>query len=167
MGWSRNDKLQLTSIIISIVGFAFVFYQLYLATQQFHQAQMNQRAEHLTQLYFQSFNSGEIKDIFQKIEYLKFEFNPALHDSFDQKAVIQLLSFLELLAQLEKMEMLQIEEISEIFGYYAIRVYENEEVKKYLDYLRNTWKKDGIGFYGFERLTKSIIQYQGKRASQS
>ena len=69
MSWNRNEKMQLWGIVISLVGFIFVVYQIYLAIQEIEQAQVNQRAEHLSQLYFHALNSNEIKDVFQKIEY--------------------------------------------------------------------------------------------------
>ncbi len=116
MKWSRADKLTLASTVIAALGFLLVVLQIRMATTEL-------RGQFLSQLHGRAFASQAIADVYRKIEYGLLEYNDDFHNSEDQKALVELLSFLELLGQLENLNLLKFSDVSEIFCYYIIRVH--------------------------------------------
>ncbi len=155
MKWSRADKLTLASTVIAALGFLLVVLQIRMATTEL-------RGQFLSQLHGRAFASQAIADVYRKIEYGLLEYNDDFHNSEDQKALVELLSFLELLGQLENLNLLKFSDVSEIFGYYIIRVHKNAEVAKYRKFL-DEWQKEtgmasaAISFPNFDRLAKRIL----------
>lgn len=173
MKWARHDKFALANIVIATFGFLLVFSQLRLATSEFNQSQLHQRAQFLSRLHDRAFGSTAIKDVFRKIEYQQIKYDENFHNSEDQKALIELLSFLEFLGQLERLNLIHMSDISEIFGYYIIRVHENPEVQKYRQFLdtfvgTSDRPSGGVTFRNFDRIATTIrstkSQSTGRRA---
>ncbi|MFX1538271.1 MAG: hypothetical protein ACFFDI_29100 [Promethearchaeota archaeon] len=161
MKWSRSEKISVINIVIAILGFLLVFVQLKSATLQFEKSQLNQRAQFLSQLHERAFADREMTDVFRKIEYGGLIFNANFHNSLDQKALIKLLSFFEFVGQLEDLKLIELSDVSKIFGYYIIRVHQNQAVKEYLKFL-GEWTRgqkivsENLTFPHFERLAKTI-----------
>lgn len=65
------------------------------------------------------------------------------------------------------MGLIQFEDVEEIFGYYIVRVYNNEAVKKYRQKLRDWVKQRGlprnITFPNFEALVIKLEQIEFNR----
>lgn len=172
MKWARNDKFGLANTVIATLGFLLVFAQLRLATSEFNKSQLHQRGQFLSELHQRAFGSTAMKDIFRKIEYRQLKYDENFHNSEDQKALIELLSLFEFLGQLERLNLIQISDISEIFGYYMIRVYENQEVRKYRQFLKtfvgtSDRPSGGVTFLNFDRIATTILSARSKSRMQS
>ena len=162
MNLSNSDKISLASAIIAALGFVLVIGQLRLATIQHEKVQLTAKARLLSELHERASSSEQMASIFQKIEYGKLKTNIDFHDSKDQRALIQLLSFFELLGQLEALGMLGKEDIAKVFGYYITRTYKNDQVTNYLTFLKNyssfsELPSGGVVFPNFERIAKRIL----------
>lgn len=162
MKWTRSDKFTVVNTIIATLGFLLVFGQLRLATSEFNKSQLYQRAQFLSQLYQRAFGSRSMADVFQKIEYGQLKYDEKFHGSEDQKALVQLLSFFEFLGQLEHLGLIEQSDISEIFGYYLVRVHQSEPVRKYREFLRtfvgsSKRPSGGVIFHNFDRLAAAIL----------
>lgn len=162
---SISDKISIVSTLISFFGFILVIWQINMAKNQIEKAELNQRAQFLAELQNRAFGSADYQEIFRKLEYGEVEFNSKFHRSNDQTQLISLLSFFEFIAQLEKMGLIKFEDVNEIFGYYIVRVYENDVVVKYRDFL-NGWVENGkypenVTFPNFESLAQRIKNVSG------
>ena len=162
-----SEKINLVGIIIAFLGFILVFCQVQLLSTQIKESEYSQRAQLLSSLHQRGFN--EFGTIFQKLEFGEIEVNDDnFTNSEDQQEIVQLLSFIELMAELEKLGLLQFNEIYETFGYYIVRVYENQEIEEYRDFLKDFSTNNGypedLTFPDFEMLSERIIKERNKRA---
>ena len=159
--WKRSDKIALAGVVLGLVGFVFVIWQIALASTAFRQAELHQRAQLLVQLHDRATGAPGNADIFRKIEYNKLEWSPEFHGSVDQENLVRLLSLLELIARLESLGLVEFSDINELFGYYVVRVYENEAVQKYLHFLRRRVDvgefPPNIAFPAFTGLAERIV----------
>ena len=129
--WSRSDKIAAAGILIAFLGFVLVIVQVRLAADQLEHAQLHQRAQLLADLHERGIGSPGNAEIFQKIEYGQLRLDAQFHDSNDQKKLVQLLGFLELVARLVKLELLEFSDVKELFGYYIVRIHDNRAVQEY------------------------------------
>jgi hypothetical protein len=77
-----------------------------------------------------------------------------------------LLGFFEFVAQLEKMELIRFEDIEEIFGYYILRIGQNQTITEYRQFLKsrvNAGKyPENISFPNFEALALKMAGSNNK-----
>ena len=159
--WSLSNKIGASSAAIALLGFVLVIWQVGMAARQMEQAQLHQRAQLLAELHQRGFGSPANAEIFQKIEYGRLDTASEFHHSDDQKKLVQLLSFLELVARLERLGLVAFSDIEELYGYYIARVYSNPAVEEYRAFLKGRVEHGGyppdIAFPGFEQLAERVI----------
>lgn len=168
MKWTRTDKIAAANTFIAVIGIVLVLFQLRSATIELERNQRYQKAQVLADLHQRAFSSEEMMRIFQKVEYGQFKFERGLsgqsfHQSPDQLNVIELLSFADFLGKLERLGLLTVEDIAGVFGYYIVRLYHNEEVMKYVNFLRTRTNvsgmpSGGVAFAEFERIAQQIAE---------
>lgn len=160
-GWTRSDKIGLAGLVLTVIGFVFVIWQISLASSSLRQAELHQRAQLLVQLHERATGVPGNAEIFRKIEYGALEAGPAFHGSADQENLVRLLSLLELIARLESLGLVDFSDIDELFGYYIVRIHKNEAVQRYLEFLRQRVESGDfpadIAFPAFTRLAERIV----------
>ncbi len=157
---SNSDKIATANTLIALFGFLLVIWQISITNGQIRQTEINQRAQFIAQLQDRAFGSADFQEIYRKLEYGQVHVDAGFHGSKEQTQMVSLLSLFEFISQLEKMGLIQFRDIKEIFGYYILRVYQNQAVVDYRAFLKN-WVKEGkypenVTFPNFEALAKRI-----------
>lgn len=168
---SPSDRISLAGTLIAFFGFLLVILQISITNDQIRKAEITQRAQFLAELQERAFNTPDFQEIFRKLEYHQVIVNDEFDRSKEQTQMVALLSFLEFISQLEKMELIKFEDIQEILGYYILRVYRNQAVIDYRNFLKG-WVEQGkfpenVTFPNFEALAERIeeVQASGNEAN--
>ncbi len=157
---THSDKISIAGTLISFFGFLLVIWQISITNEQIRKTEINQRAQFLAQLQDRAFGSTDFQEIYRKLEYGLVNFDAEFRGSKEQTQVVALLSFIEFISQLEKMGLIKFQDVNEIFGYYILRVYQNQAVIDYREALKG-WVKQGkypenVTFPNFEALAERI-----------
>lgn len=167
--WKRSDKIALAGLVLGLVGFVFVIWQIALASSALRQAELHERAQLLVQLHERATGAPGNAEVFRKIEYNTLEWSPEFHRSADQENLVRLLSLLELIARLESLGLVEFSDVDELFGYYIVRIHENEAVQKYLQFLRRRVEigefPADIAFPAFTGLAERIVASAASRSN--
>ena len=94
--------------------------------------------------------------LYRKIEYNKLVIDEDFYKSKEQIQLISLLSFIEFIAYLENMQLISLADVDNIFGYYIMRVYNNANVRKYRDALRELDNSSSVSFPNLEILSNKL-----------
>ena len=151
--------------ILTVVGFIFTIVALWFTAREFKRnaitlergaIQLNRGAKELernilvtkaqfimdiTERYFQN---DDVRKFYYKLDYGNWKFDAKnFEESDEERWLDHLLYTFDVIGQLVKIGTITIEDI-EILAFQADRVLENEEVKKYLDWLDADYLRQGI-----------------------
>lgn len=127
-----QDFKNLGLLLIAFVGVC-------LTLKQMKQKYKTQKAVFFKELYSTMFSDQEIRNAFYKIEYNKFKYEHEFHGSEEEKCMDRLLSFVDLICDFYDQKILTKREMS-TFKYEFLRIFKNENIKKYLEFLKDFYK---------------------------
>lgn len=115
-------------------------------------------------LYQTMYTDSAIREIFYQIEYGKFKFDSSFPGSKTESTIDRLLSFADLVCDLSLHKAITQQQV-DAFQYEFLRVYENPEVKKYLETLYTFHRAMETGthpFGSFVAFCESRLRVRGK-----
>ena len=105
-----------------------------------------QKAQFLSTINKDFFEDSDFRKFFYKIDYREFKFDEKKIDIFqgsdDERHLDALLYQYNLLGQLVRMKLLKIEEL-EFIAFEIVRIFDNDDVKKYLAWLDKEYEQFG------------------------
>jgi hypothetical protein len=125
--FTATDKINILLLLATSVGALGVYWQVRVAAK-------SQKAMFLKDLYMKLRNDKDISDAYYLIEYGKFEYSSSFHGSKIEPKIDRLLTLFDIVCELyfqgtiSKREMI-------FFEYQFLRVYNNTEIQKYLQFL--------------------------------
>jgi hypothetical protein len=142
---------------------------LFLNLLQLHWNGKQRRAEWLARLYGRYLEDDEMAEIFQLLEYNKFEYKEegSFHDSVDERKLDKLLEHYETIAMVFDLGTIKDPELGS-FRFQMRTVYENAQVGKYFEFL-DKWfaagKMPEAAFVRSRQLAKLIKEKFGDKAT--
>lgn len=135
--------VQLISDIATGSGLILGVIQLKKYTAEKVLEDKTRRAELINKLYLDYINSSEMHEIYYEIEYGKFTYDSKFHLSEKEKSLDKLLSHFSNICKLYNSGLLKREDI-EFFEHEIDTIYNNEEVVKYLEFIKMLSDAKGI-----------------------
>ena len=142
------DWLNFGLLIISALAFITATIAAYAAYKQFKASVQATRVTLLRDLYMEFRTNKEIATAFYLLEYDKFEYKE-FHGSDVEPKIDQLLTLCDLVSSMYLDGTFTKKEIAH-FEYNFKRIYQNQELQKYLEFLD--------GFYQANRLNKKSFE---------
>jgi hypothetical protein len=148
---SLREIISMTALLVTAIGVLFAYRQL-------RQTSIIQRATFFKDLYSTMFTDPDIRKIYYLIEYDEFIYPDDFHGSTEEKYLDRLLSFADLICNLRAQDIITEHEMKS-FNYMLARIYNNNGVQQYLDFLDNWFSEHIIGvlpFSSFRNYSKNI-----------
>jgi hypothetical protein len=133
--YSIADLINAGLLFVAIVG-------IFLTYRQIKGSHKTQKATFFKDLYSTMFSDHDIRDAFYQIEYGEFNYDVNFHGSDNEKAIDQLLSFIDLICDLYAQGIITQHEMS-FFKYEFTRIYFNDNVQRYLKFLTGFYTQIG------------------------
>jgi len=131
---SVGDALNAVLLVTAGVGILLTYGQL-------RTTHKTTRATFLMDLFSALYRDAEVMGAFYKVEYGEFVYDPqTFHGSEDERKLDRLLNLAELVCQLHAKGIITQGEMA-FFEYWLVRLYENTEVRKYIEFLRE-WERE-------------------------
>ena len=149
---SISDLINTFLLIVGVIG-------IFLAYRQIKDGYKTQKATFFKDLYSTMFSDPDIRTAYYQIEYDKFIYDDNFHGSQNEKHLDRLLSFVDLVCDLYNQKMITKHEM-QFFKYEFLRVYQNENVRGYLDFLRGFYHNVGVEtepFFSFVSYCKKTL----------
>ena len=149
--FSVSDLINGFLLIIAVIGIFFTYSQI-------RQSYKTQKATFLKDLYLMKYGNPQLAEAFYKIEYSKFVYDEHFHGSKEEAIIDYLLSFADLVCDLYDQAILTEHEM-DFFKYEFVRIYQNDNVKRYLEFLTKFYKANKIDIgpsHRFVKYCKSI-----------
>jgi len=152
-----NDVWWFTNILIALLTLISVL----LMYRQVKLFMLYSKANFRKELVLNFYTTREFREMFYKIEYGEFRYDPGeFHGgSTNEKVLDMMLAYLDVLGSLVRDEVLSIDDIKPL-KYEILRIYRNEEVKKYLEFLKSWYSVNSVGripFEGFIWISKKFL----------
>lgn len=153
MSTSWTNLLAILSATLAATGLCLNWWQM-------RKNNMQRRAEYLVNMRNKYMSDPEMLEIHYQIEYSKFEYKE-FHGSPTERKLDKLLYFYESVARLRLMKNITDDDIG-MFAYELLSVYRNEEVKKYLSFLDDSFAKRGFKLTPFRAFRQVGEQLKGQ-----
>jgi hypothetical protein len=132
-----GDLIQTLALIIAAVG-------LFLNLAQMKAANRQKRAEFIIDLHNQFSLDKDVLDIYYKIEYGEFSYEPVeFHGSDEEKRLDKLLDVFDNIAKLYSLNNFTLRDLDYVAYNYLV-VYQDESVSEYLGFLDKWYKERGM-----------------------
>jgi hypothetical protein len=122
-------------LIVATIGIFLTLYQV-------KQGNKTRRATFFKELYSTMYSDPDVSQGYYLIDHGKFRYDDDFHRSEEEKPIDRLLTFIDLLCYLRKNRLIAESEIR-YFEYELIRVYENKEIQRYLEVVRQSYRDFG------------------------
>jgi hypothetical protein len=129
--------LQFTLIAVPAISTTLAAFALMLNFIQSRRTNAQGRAALVAGSLKDFANDEEIQRAFYALEYNKFKYDDGFHNSDSEREIDKLLRHFSNLALSWKCGLLTIEDVRPV-QYYVLRVMKNEEIEKYMDFMK-TW----------------------------
>jgi hypothetical protein len=149
------NNIQLGLLIVAIVGIGLTYHRIRLSYK-------TQKAIFFKEIYLTLRREKELRDIYYKIEYNELQYTPEFHGGPEEGPTDRLLSFFDLICDLYNQRILTKQEMS-FFRYDIKRVYQNESVQEYINFLQRWYISIGEEIAPFN----SFISYCQKEFGQA
>jgi hypothetical protein len=134
---SIGDLIQALAFIIAAVG-------LFLNLAQMKAANRQKRAEFIINLHNQFSLDKDVLDIYYKIEYGEFTYEPEeFHSSDEEKKLDKLLDVFDNIAKLYLLNNFTLGDLDYVAYNYLV-IYQDESVKKYFGFLDKWYVERGV-----------------------
>jgi DNA-binding Lrp family transcriptional regulator len=131
---------------------------LYLTARQIHRGVRQRANDNVSNLIQKLFNDPIISKAYYKIEYDEFKYDPSTFHRTDlEKEIDSLISEFDRIAREYERKLIKLSDLEPI-SYKYLRVWENEEINKYLNFLHNQWQD----FSGYKQHSFSSFIKVGK-----
>lgn len=128
-------------LVAAIIGIALTY-------RQIAESHKTQKASFFKDLYSTLYGDPDIRKIYYDIEYNKFIYDRAFCHSENERLMDHLLSFADLVCDLYAQGIITDHEMG-FLKYEFSRIYKNENVRGYLDFLENFYPKTGADVQPF------------------
>ncbi|MBI1955285.1 MAG: hypothetical protein HYS38_02725 [Acidobacteria bacterium] len=155
---STTDAINTGLLLAAVIGIGLTFWQLRVGAR-------TQRAQFLTDLYSTLVSDPDIVEAYYLIEYGRFKYETGFHGSAVEPKVDRLLGFVDLVAELHLQSVISDREMV-FFHYRFRRLFEDREVRAYLDFLSSFYNRVGINKEPFPSFQKVARQLVADRAAQ-
>jgi hypothetical protein len=133
---SVGDLINLLILVTAVVGAILVIMQI-------RSSNKTQRTVFLKDLYSTLYSDPEMRQAFYEIEYERFKYDDAFHDSPAEGRIDRFLGFLDMVCYLHSQGFLSLAEM-EFFRYEMLRTYQNPEVRRYMAFLQQWFDQTAI-----------------------
>jgi hypothetical protein len=130
---SLSDIINTSLLLTAVIG-------IFLTLRQAHQSRKTQNAAFFKDLYSTMFSDPDIREAYYQIEYRRFAYDETFHGSALEPKVDRLLKFADLVCRLYQNKMIGKFEMK-AFEYQFLRVYENDQIQKYLKFIKDYSQK--------------------------
>jgi hypothetical protein len=144
-----NDLINVLLLLTAVVGIFLTYWQTRLNAR-------TNKAAFFKDLYSTMFRDPIIRKAFYQIEYDKFIYDDSFHGSENEQLIDRLLSFSDLVCDLYFQKIISKHEM-DFFKYEFIRVYQDEEIQKYLTFLKNFYLENQFGTVPFPSYIKYCV----------
>lgn len=114
----------------------FAGFGLILNAIQIAWSTRQRRVKQVSDAFLKVYDDEELRDLYYRIEYGKFEYGDHFHGSEDEKYLDKLLALLDTLAKLRRMKLLRPRDL-DLIAYEFLQVYQDKSVQKYIAFLEN------------------------------
>jgi len=149
------DESLLLLNAINIIGILLTVILMYW---QIRKNSLFAKANFMIELFMRFYRDDWIREAFYGIEYGEFTYDVSFHNSEIEKKIDYMLSYLDLLGILVKSQVIDLDSIKPLY-YEIYRIYNNNEIRKYIKFLREWFKHIGIErepFEGFQYVGREI-----------
>jgi hypothetical protein len=143
---TTGDYINAALLVVTAIGVFAVFWQIRSAAR-------SQRASFLKELYGDLRTEPAASEAFYQIEYGKFRYSGDFHGSDLEPKIDSLLTQLDLICELHLRGVLSRNEMG-FFDYEIARVARDNEIKKYLEFLRHFYAEHDLERKPFASLQK-------------
>jgi len=157
-----NPELSMGNVILGSL-LLLTFVGLIMNYIQMQKSLVQKRAEFLITLARDYLLDADLVELYYQIDYEKFRFDESMLETDQEKKLDKLLYIYENIARMYVMDNINKNDIK-YFAYRFIRVYQNEEVKKYVAFL-NGWYGKKLSVKPFEAFQKvgPILEQEFRR----
>jgi hypothetical protein len=134
---SIADLINAFLLAVAVIGIYFTYCEA-------KQTRKTQKATFFKDLYSTMYSDNDIRKAYYQIEYDEFVYGPNFHGSTNEPLIDRLLSFTDLVCYLYDQTMLTEHEMG-FFKYEFLRIYADENIQKYLDFLKDFYQKNRTG----------------------
>ncbi|HEX8174981.1 MAG TPA: hypothetical protein VF543_07665 [Pyrinomonadaceae bacterium] len=156
-----NSAFEWTISVGDIVSTLGILIGVLLAVCQLHKANKQSRAEFIIGLLANHVSDNDTLNMLYKLEYEKFEFDEKKFPMSDEeKALDKLLYSFTQISTLYKMKTITRRDLA-LIEYDFLRVYSNQEVQKYFEFLDRTphhLATDQADFCSYRQVAKELIE---------
>jgi hypothetical protein len=146
-----NPQISMGNVILGVL-LLLTFVGLALNYVQMCKSWRQKRAEFLITLAREYVLDPDLAELYYQIDYEKFRYDENILDTDQEKKLDKLLYMYENIARMYVMANINKADIK-YFAYRFIRVYQSEEVKKYVAFL-NSWYGEKLNVKPFEAFQK-------------
>jgi len=139
--------------IIAAAGFFVAAIGLFLTLCQLRRDSKRKRAEFIVSVFNQYVTDSDTCEMFYLLEYDKFQYGPEFHGSKQERHLDRLLSYFEMIATLYDMGVVTRKDL-ELTRYQFVRVYKNQAVQSYFEFLDKLPGSLGVSGGTFHRFRK-------------
>ena len=146
-----NPELSMGNVILGSL-LVLTFFGLIMNYVQMRKSLVQKRAEFLITLARDYLLDPDLIELYYEIDYERFKYDESVLQTDKEKKLDKLLYIYENIARMYVMDNINKSDIK-YFAYRFIRVYQNEEVKKYVAFL-NDWYGKKLSVKPFEAFQK-------------
>lgn len=154
-------NFQFTISVADVINFALLIMATTGVWLTFRQLKLNYRTQKATffkDLYSIMYGDSDIREGLYLVNYDKFAYNKSFHGSQNEKFIDRMLSFLDLICDLYYQDVITDYEMK-FFKYELSVVYKNEQIRQYLNFLRQHSKSKGLDTEPFPSFTAYCDRY--------
>jgi len=150
-----DESLLILLNMISTIGILLTVILMYW---QIRKNSLFAKANFIIELFMRFYRDDWIREAFYSIEYERFTYDGSFHGSEIEKKIDYMLGYLDLLGILVKSQVIDLDSIKPLY-YEIYIIYNNNEIRKYIKFLRKWYKYIGIEqepFEGFQYVGREI-----------
>jgi len=147
--------------IITVIGFVVTIVTILLTYKQIKVSVKTAKGTFIKDIMDRFTTDEGIRKVFYLIEYDEFKYpDNNFHGSEIEKEIDSLLYFLDTIGALVKLDLISLSDV-EIMHYEIKRVYSNQEIKKYFEFLDSWYEKNQLSerpFSNFRWLAENMLK---------
>lgn len=158
------NLIQTIANVATALTFGIAAWQLWEVNRQAKKSAIQKRSEYIIDLYNTFVNDKDMVDIYYKLEYSEFNYDNNFHGSDTEKQLDKLLGHFSNIGRLYFSDILTREDLK-FLEYEFLIVYQNRNIKTYLNFLDNWFKIRQIKDQKFEyfRRTGQLLEKKNKQ----
>jgi hypothetical protein len=163
MTTETTNMIQAIANIATALTFGAAAWQLWESNKQTRKSAVQKRSEYIIDLYNTFVNDKDMIDIYYKLEYSDFKYDNNFHGSETEKQLDKLLGHFSNIGRLYFAKILTREDLK-FLEYEFLIIFQNKNIKAYLNFLDNWFKTRGIKDQKFDyfRQTGQLLEKENK-----